>query len=171
MGMDVFGNDPKTDTGEYFRNNVWWWRPLWDYCCEVAPSLCENVSGHFNDGDGLDEEGSKALAKILFDEIESGRTAAYEKAYNKHIADLPRETCDLCEGTGIRTDKVGLEMHMPQKELRPEIAIITGRTHGWCNACDGEGKRDSFDTSYPFSVENVLEFAQFVRDSGGFKIC
>ena len=25
--------------GVYFRNNVWWWRPLWNYVCEV----CEDV--------------------------------------------------------------------------------------------------------------------------------
>jgi hypothetical protein len=28
MGMDVYGKEPKSDKGEYFRNNVWWWRPL-----------------------------------------------------------------------------------------------------------------------------------------------
>ena len=21
--------------GYYFRNNVWWWRPLWEYICDV----------------------------------------------------------------------------------------------------------------------------------------
>ena len=31
MGMDVYGERPRTNKGEYFRNNVWWWRPLWNY--------------------------------------------------------------------------------------------------------------------------------------------
>ena len=33
MGMDVYGENPKNEKGEYFRNNVWWWRPLGDFVC------------------------------------------------------------------------------------------------------------------------------------------
>lgn len=171
MGMDVIGVSPRTESGEYFRNNVWWWRPLWDYCCEVAPDLCEGVSGHYNDGDGLDDSGATELSTILFDEIESGRTEEYETVYRKYIASLPRKDCNFCEGTGIRTDEVGRDMGQPTRELEPEIQIITGRTHGWCNACRGEGKVDSWEANYPFSVENVKEFATFLSGSGGFQIC
>lgn len=28
MGMDLYGKKPLNPVGEYFRNNVWWWRPL-----------------------------------------------------------------------------------------------------------------------------------------------
>ena len=27
--------------GVYFRNNVWWWRPLWNYCYAVAEDIIE----------------------------------------------------------------------------------------------------------------------------------
>jgi hypothetical protein len=60
---------------------------------------------------------------------------------------------------------------MPEKELSAEIQILVGRTHGWCNACDGVGTRESFAAGYPFSVENVQEFADFLSDCGGFQIC
>jgi hypothetical protein len=167
MGMDVVGrNNPDA----YFRNNVWWWRPLWDYCTEVAPELCEEVSGHYNDGDGLDEEGALQLSAILYMEIDAGRTAEYKADYYARISQLPRVTCGLCEGTGIRTDSVGVDMGMPEKELDAAVQIITGRTHGWCNACGGEGKTDSWEAGYPFSVENVREFADFLADCGGFHI-
>lgn len=26
MGMDVYGKEPTSETGKYFRNNVWWWQ-------------------------------------------------------------------------------------------------------------------------------------------------
>ena len=35
MGMDVYGIAPEKEWGEYFRSNVWWWRPLWDYTAEI----------------------------------------------------------------------------------------------------------------------------------------
>ncbi|NBS92166.1 MAG: hypothetical protein EBS91_00065 [Betaproteobacteria bacterium] len=171
MGMDVYGKAPTDDAGEYFRNNVWWWRPLWNYCEHVAPELCKEVDGHSNAGSGLDAEGAQKLAAILFAEIRSGRTKKYEEDYRAELAALPREVCSLCEGTGIRTDKVGQDMGMPTRELPPEVAILTGRTHGWCNGCDGVGTKEHWAAGYPFDVSNVDEFALFLESCGGFSIC
>ena len=40
-----------------------------------------------------------------------------------------------------------------------------------CNGCLGEGKRDNFGTHYPFESEEVIRFAEFCEESGGFEIC
>jgi hypothetical protein len=171
MGMDVYGQNPSSEKGEYFRNNVWWWRPLWDYCETVAPHLCSEVSGHTNDGEGLDEEGSLELANILREEIENGGALAHQQSYYEYIANLPREDCALCEATGIRRDALGIESGHPERELSVEVQILTGRTHGWCNACDGVGTKESWASHYPFNVENVSQFAEFLSECGGFSIC
>ena len=171
MGMDVFGTAPKSEKGEYFRNNVWWWRPLWDYCTIVGDEIVADVDGHSNGGDGLDAERADDLSVILYNEIASGRTAIYEAMYRNLIASMPREVCVTCEGTGIRTDAVGQDMGMPERKLDDAIAVVVGREYGFCNGCQGEGLRDPFDASYPFDVENVQKFAEFLKDSGGFKIC
>lgn len=172
MGMDVYGKNPKGDAGEYFRNNVWWWRPLADYIITQHPDLasgCEHW--HSNDGDGLDEAAAEELAKRLRDDINSGRVKRYARERNEYLASLPREVCDLCEGTGIRTDKVGVDMGMPDRPLSPEVAILTGRTHGWCNGCDGVGTKEAWQAGYPFDEANVDEFALFLEECGGFSIC
>lgn len=174
MGMDVYGKNPKNEKGEYFRNNVWWWRPLWEYCCAVAEEVIPNhvaEHGHYNDGAGLDEDGAIALAKILNEELESGRTEECERKHREYIASLPREECELCGSTGIRTDEVGVQHGMPERELPIEMQILTGRTHGYCNGCQGVGTRESFGTNYPFDTSNVKEFAEFLANSGGFEIC
>lgn len=173
MGMDVVGSNPTTTQGEYFRNNLWWWRPLWNYCYGVAPDIIDDELfdyGHYNDGAGLDAEGSVALGMRLLQEIQSGRTAEYEAEYRKALADLPMVDCEHCNATGIRTDAVGMEAGMHDKALEESVAIVVGRTHGWCNACDGVGKRRHFGTSYPFDKENVQEFANFLMGCGGFSI-
>jgi hypothetical protein len=175
MGMDVYGNSPTTQNGEYFRNNVWWWRPLADYILsqhgEIATNGCSEEYWHSNSGGGLNEEGAKALAMALRHDLETGRVAEYERKYNEYLASLDREECDLCNATGIRTDAVGVEMGMPTKELSPETQILTGRTHGWCNACDGVGTKEHWAMGYPFSQDNVREFAEFLEGCGGFQIC
>ena len=169
MGMDVTGN-----SGNYFRNNVWWWRPLADYCQMVAPEITDACElWHTNDGDGLDGPHARALAAILRQNIRLGLTARYEKAYDERRKAVPDESCKYCNGTGVRDDDIGHRYHMPDK-------IITAAEHGddhprlnqkgWCNGCNGKGHVRPMSTAYPFSVENVEEFAVFLEQSDGFQI-
>lgn len=171
--MDVMGNNPISEKGEYFRNNVWWWRPLWNYCLDLDPTLEERVpNGHYNDGDGLktDEE-CKALANLLLDSISNGFADRYINERNEMISLLDWDECKWCEGTGIRTDEVGVESGMPSKALAEDKAIMYGRTHGWCNGCSGYGKTEPWESHYPLNKENMVEFAEFLADCGGFSIC
>jgi hypothetical protein len=157
MGMDVYGNRPTAEAGEYFRNSVWSWHPLWDYCCEIDPQCVGAVeNGHSNDGDGLDAVGSLHLAGLLQAEIDSGATAKYSSEYEARLNALSDETCKYCNGTGDRPD---LEPADWKKECNG------------CNSCHGKGTIRPLDTRYPFSVENVTEFVAFLRDCGGFRIC
>jgi hypothetical protein len=156
MGMDVCGNKPTAEVGKYFRNNIWWWHPLWNYVIDIAPDLVEGVIGHSNDGDGLDGRASARLAAILTEELDSGRTSAYEVDYMAALDALPDETCTLCSGSGARTDAIGVAPGIVER--------------GWCNGCDGMGKHRPFEAGYPFSAENVAAFRDFVVASGGFKI-
>lgn len=160
MGMDVYGKNAVSEKGQYFRNNVWWWRPLWDYCEQVFPK-CQEVSGHYNDGDGFDNENARALGNALLGEIHSGRTAQYAKEYQEGLENLPPETCEMCSGVGIC-------------EVQPHwFDYVEGETtfRDPCNGCGGKGSKPNWATHYPFSVENVKEFAEFCLDSGGFEIC
>jgi hypothetical protein len=67
MGMDVYGIKATDKEGEYFRNNCWYWRPLWQFCEQVAPNLCAKVKyGQSNDGDGLkNQKDCTALSDAL----------------------------------------------------------------------------------------------------------
>jgi len=171
MGMDVMGKNATSKKGEYFRNNVWWWRPLWNYCEELHGEIVSQVEyGHSNDGDGLDADDARMLGEALLADIESGVTAEYHEQYRKYLSELPMKDCEYCGATGIRTDAVGVEHGMPTQELEPEVAILVGRTHGYCNGCRGEGRVEHFLTNYDFSVDNVREFAEFLLDCGGFEI-
>lgn len=109
MGMDIYGLQPKDETGKYFRNNYWWWRPLARYCQQVAPEI---------------------MAKIKY----------LESNY----------------GDGLKT----------QTECNELAAILENAVAA--NICPIENHLDK--EMYPFSFENVLEFAAFLRSCGGFEI-
>lgn len=172
MGMDVYGKNPTNTTGEYFRRNVWGWRPLWDYCLDLHGKVAGKVKhGHSNSGDGLGKNGSLKLAELLRQDLADGTASTYITARNIHLSNLPRTDCDLCKGSGIRADEVGLENAMPDRELSETDRVLLGRSHGWCNGCNGEGKKDAWELSYYLDLDDITEFAEFLENSGGFSIC
>jgi len=108
----------KANKGIYFRNNCWWWRPLWDFCYNVAPELISRElwgDGHSNGGAGLNGEDAKLLGEKLLKATSNGLAEEFKKYH---------------------------------EELEK----------------DEEYK-------YPFDAENVVDFAEFCIESGGFEIC
>lgn len=172
MGMDVYGDNPTTERGAYFRNNVWYWSPLWVWLCEEFPDLVgdDPERGHFNDGYGLDGKASVALADAIDEALADGRALKREQEMDEAKSQVEMEPCRWCNATGIRTDKQGIHDGMHDKELDETVAAVVGRTHGWCNACCGYGKVEPFLLNYHFTEENVREFSEFLRNSGGFEI-
>ena len=103
--------------GIYFRNNAWWWRPLWDYVYSVCDDFINEDrwdGGHSNSGESFTDEEAKIVAVRLLREIKNNDTEAYERLY--------------------------------------------------------EIKTEGDKYQYPFSVDNVRNFAEFCKDSGGFSI-
>lgn len=171
MGMDVYGVSPKCEQGTYFRRSFWGWRPLWQYCEDQHPEVAQLVKYPFtNDGDGLNDQDAVRLANRLIADIESGAAADYVSARDAIVSATPNETCSYCDGTGVRRDQVGVDMLMPDRELPLDVALRLGRSHGWCNACGGEGETASVYTYYRLDVKDIEEFAVFAARSGGFRI-
>ena len=153
MGFDVMGHEPNTEKGEYFRNNVWWWRPLWSYVAKQCSDILteEQIKGGcFNDGVLIPRERARAVGLRLRFLIDQKAVKKFEEEYKKSLDTIPDETCEICKGSGKRDDE---------------------HVKGECNGCEGKGKRRPWACHYPFNEENVREFADFAIESGGFKIC
>lgn len=142
MGFDLYGMDASTKNGEYFRNNVWWWRPLWSYCHQMK--LITNAqfrSGQSNDGYKILRRHAYKMGVKLLHLIEQGETQKYMDEYKKYQESLPLIACE-CKGENKS-----------------------------CGLCDGTGQHRSWGSNYPFDIENVQNFAKFCMESGGFEIC
>ena len=153
MGFDVMGHKPKTEKGEYFRNNVWWWRPLWGYVAKQCSDILteEQIKGGcFNDGVLISAKKAQAIGLRLRFLIDQKEVKKFEDGYQKYLDSLPDEPCEHCKGTGKRDDEF---------------------VKGECNGCAGKGTRRPWASQYPFKEENVREFADFAIESGGFRIC
>ena len=137
--------------GIYFRNNCWWWRPLWNYCYFIADDIISEEiyqSGHSNSGSGLDDKEAKLLGNRLLQQIREGKTIQYQAQYQQYLDDLPDDDCGVCNNNN--------HGHNKKKE---------------CKRCNKTGKSTNFNKSYSFDIDNVKEFAEFCIESGGFEIC
>lgn len=54
MGMDVYGKFPSSESGKYFRANVWSWRPIHALCSVVLGKPLKEWA--YNDGKGFDNQ-------------------------------------------------------------------------------------------------------------------
>ena len=143
--------------GVYFRNNVWWWRPLWHF----VTATCDNIltegdmeSGSMNDGHKISKTKAVKVANKLHSMIKSGEVKKYEEMHTEYINSLEQVDCEICDATGKRQE--------PPKSGAGDME---------CNGCNGTGKKDDWAKSYPFSEDNVRQFANFCANSGGFTIC
>ena len=142
-----------SNPGTYFRNNVWYSRPLWDYVCFACDDILDEEdanAGHSNSGHQIDEKKAELIAAKLKVLIENGDVSFFATERQKALDDMPDVECEICNGTGLRKD----------------MKIDNG-----CNGCQGKGARRPFNTQYPFDIDNVKEFAKFCEQSGGFEIC
>ena len=81
---ELYQDWQEENCGTYFRNNVWFWRPLWNF----VSGVCENIltekdieRGSFNDGHKISKTKANKIAKRLFKLIESGQVKEYEKVF------------------------------------------------------------------------------------------
>ena len=68
MGFDLVGQAATKPQGEYFRNNVWWWRPLHALIYLTASDILteeEMDELGYNDGFAFSPDKAQALAKRL----------------------------------------------------------------------------------------------------------
>ena len=152
--------------GDYFRNNVWWWRPLANYVIKYTGCVEEEDAQMWgeNSGHEVDDETAKQIHNQLQVLIESGHTKKFEADYEKerlkaekHNDKVEKELKKFCKSVEKRLGKTNLAPAEFPKADHDEWERIYHKR--------------KWNASYPFSVENVKEFAEFCRYSGGFRIC
>ena len=156
----------KEVVGDYFRSNVWWWRPLASYVIKYTGCVNEDDAEMWgtNDGHEVDDETAKQIHNQLQVLIESGHTQKFQDDYEKerlkaekHNDKVEKELKKFCESVEKKLGKTNLAPADFPKADHDEWERIYHKR--------------KWNASYPFSVEHVKEFAEFCRFSGGFKIC
>jgi len=158
-----------TNKGVYFRNNVWWWRKLADYIMEHTKCVDENDFDKWqeNGGHEVDEETANQIANQLEHLIKTGHAEKYKEEIDNEIK---------------QAEEHNNKVQKLLDELRSEVAKIVGDEKAeklapaeypeplnkkWWEITN----KTDYRANYPFSIDNVKEFIEFARNSGGFRIC
>lgn len=153
--------------GYYFRNNVWWWRPLASYVLEHTKVITskKKIDGFgYNDGVAISAKEAEQIAKQLYYLLETGHTKEYAKQHEEKRANAEKHNALIQK----KLDELALEAEKitGKKNLAPSN-YPKYLNEKW----DEIYLEKEWIENYPFSVENVKEFADFCKDSGGFTIC
>lgn len=151
--------------GTYFRNNVWYWRPLADYVIRFTKVVNDKDAKmwSYNDQHVVNEQDAKMIAQQLDHLINTGHTKKYAEKFNKIRSEIEKKNEKVEKELQEFSESVKKKLN--NKNLAPKDFPVKDKQK-WDKIFD---KRDNRG-SYPFSLENVKEFAEFCRYSGGFTI-
>ena len=156
----------QSQAGTYFRNNIWWWRPLAHYVLEYTKVIDDNKKKYwaYNDHHIVNDKDAQEIAKQLKYLIKSGHTKGFaikwdvkrkkledaNEAIEKELSEFEREVC-------LKLNKKNLAPRdFPKKDFKEWNRIYN--------------KKFFTINTYPFSEKNVESFAEFCENSGGFEI-
>lgn len=144
MGMDVFGNEPRNEKGEYFRANVWSWGAILQLMDEANQRFSLGLDlecFEFNQGAGLSRR------------KDCDRLAS---ALEKLLAETDTQLFTL------DSDPVGCEAAV--------LGIL--QNSGWSVSGKPSALGASAVAPATYSAErsHVEEFVTFLRNCGGFRI-
>ena len=153
--------------GSYFRNNIWWWRPLADLILDKCSDLITHEQAneiHINSGRRFSKGTSIAIANRLQSLVDSGWIDKHKKEVDarikiakKHNEKIEKKLDDL---------RVVITKLRPNQNLAPNDYPFPYNKR-W----EEIHNQKDWGESYPFNKENVIEFIKFSKASGGFEIC
>ena len=156
----------KENVGHYFRNNVWWWRPLAQYVLVLMGNEFtedEVKSWHHNDGFEVSEERAKKISNRLEQELNTGRVAERVRYHEIEVKEA-QEKNKVVEAKRSELEKI-VEQKTGKK--LPPVKYPEPFKQQW----EDIQSQYLWEASYPFSEDNVISFMNFCKESGGFKIC
>ena len=162
MGMDVHGIDPKDKRGEYFRANVWSWRPIHAIMGIVntrngdtlidAETMDQMAN---NDGAGLKDQKSCDRLADAVDAFIADSNALREAGFvvnrNDHDPEEINISFPLVEGDNAVTDGGSFVQD-------DELATMTAE------------QKAKLRSPYGTSYSHVRAFVKFLRSCGGFSV-
>jgi len=152
--------------GEYFRANVWFWRPIWTFVCGACSDFLSDddmEAGGSNSGDRICKTKANRIASRIRKLDKQGIIQTWEDemmiSYNEakeHNKIIDKEMDVFQDKMRIKYDKNIVPNKYDDDDRRTWNSIYHKRSRA---------------SSYPPSRDSIVKFGIFCGESGGFEIC
>ncbi len=153
--------------GSYFRNNVWWWRPLWSFviaACDDILTERDKEAGSYNDGHIISKTKSLRIAARLTKLDKDGTIDKYSNEMNPMI-----------ERAKKNNKKIQIKVILLQKMVKLETGVENMVPKDYPKKFYDKYMKlmdkEDWSAHYPFDIDNIRSFTLFCKQSGGFEIC
>jgi hypothetical protein len=155
------------NVGYYFRNNVWFWRPLANLITVLNEEwLTEEQKERLQDNSGFEfsEEEAIRIKLSLEKAINSGWLKKAEKQWKKEAKQAELWNAQIneqMEKLKKEAIKETAQAHIVPRDYPPHLKLK------WDKLWESEDRT----SNYPVSLKNAEEFVAFLNECGGFKVC
>ena len=83
-----------SETGGYFRANVWWWRRIWIFTCKVCDDVMtddDRDAGEGNDGIEIDKETCVKMLPLMKEAVKDGSAMEYQKTVTEYMDSVEKD--------------------------------------------------------------------------------
>ena len=156
----------KENKGVYFRNNVWWWRPLAYLVSSECKFLTEDQERalHYNDGFTYGKETALKIARTLEKLCSNGKIDSIEEEHNQMQKEAEKNNKEVQKE--LDKLKANVEELRPTENLAPVDYPFPYNKH-YDEICKKKDRAEG----YPFCKQNVKDFVVFLKECGGFRVC
>lgn len=152
--------------GEYFRANVWFWRPVWNFVCASCDDFLSEDdidAGGSNSGDRISKTKANRIASRLRKLGKQGVIQKWEDEMTIPFNEAKEHNKTIDKEMDVFQDKMRIK-------YGPDIVPSNYDVHDKATWDTIYNKR-SWASSYPPSANLIVQFGRFCGESGGFEIC
>ena len=152
--------------GNYYRANVWFWRPVWSFVCAFCDDFLSDAdmeAGESNSGDRISKTKANKIASRIRKLEKQGTIQSWEDEMLIPFNEAKEHNKEIDKEMEVFQDKMRIKY---DKDILP-------------NTYNDDDKKiwnyiyskRSWAGSYPPSAIAIIGFGRFCGESGGFKIC
>tara|TARA_R100001530_G_scaffold42209_1_gene32163 strand:- start:3540 stop:4163 length:624 start_codon:yes stop_codon:yes gene_type:complete len=152
--------------GEYFRANVWFWRPIWTFVCGACSDFLSDddmEAGGSNSGDRICKTKANRIASRIRKLDKQGIIQTWEDEMMISYNEAKEHNKIIDKEMDVFQDKMRIKYG---KNIVPNKYDDDDR-RTW----DSIYHKRSWASSYPPSRDSIVKFGIFCGESGGFEIC
>lgn len=125
MGYDLYAVKPSSEKFGYFRSNIWYWRPLWNYVAILSKDILTNddiEEGNYNNDHIINSELSVIIGNRILESFSNNVFTDFKDKFEKEKEDLDKENVCSNSNNNTSSSENFYKNYILDKDLLEEFA-------------------------------------------------